>query len=192
MWAMSLIDFNIAGDWRNFAGFTYSSFDLPDVLLPLSQIAVAVAAWLVVTRVFVANYRASGQLPSVNMLVPAIALGVWWLPLTRQEEFFYLLAPLFHSLQYLAFVYKVEDARLRESRSRGTAAAALIVAIVAAGWLAFDFVPGMADSRLDTLAAWRFPFFVVAAYLFINIHHYFIDNVIWRMGDPRVREYLLT
>jgi hypothetical protein len=28
--------------------------------------------------------------------------------------------------------------------------------------------------------------------LFINIHHYFIDNVLWRFRDPEVREYLLA
>jgi hypothetical protein len=27
--------------------------------------------------------------------------------------------------------------------------------------------------------------------LFINIHHYFIDNVIWRFRDPVVRQRLL-
>ena len=40
------------------------------------------------------------------MLVPVIALYVWWMPQTRQYEFYFLLTPLFHSLQYLAFVYK--------------------------------------------------------------------------------------
>jgi hypothetical protein len=191
VWAMSLVDFNIAGDWRNFGGFSYSSFDLPDVLHPISQIVVAGAVWLVCRRILYANYRATGQLPSVNMVVPAIALCVWWLPLTRQEEFFYLLAPLFHSLQYLAFVYKMEDARLRERRHRAIGAAVLVGGVVTAGWLAFDAVPAAADARLGTLAAWQTPFFLAAAYLFINIHHYFIDNVIWRFKDPKVRAYLL-
>jgi hypothetical protein len=35
-------------------------------------------------------------------------------------------------------------------------------------------------------------FFFTAAMLFINIHHYFIDNVIWRFKDPEVRNYLLA
>jgi hypothetical protein len=191
VWAMSLVDFNIAGDWRSFVGFTFSSFDLPDVLHPLSQVVVAGAVWLVVRDVFSANYRATQQRPSLQMLVPAVALVVWWLPLTRQEEFFYLLAPLFHSLQYLAFVYKVEGARLRDARRRSAAAAGLAVGIVIAGWLAFEFLPRSADARFGTPAAWQVPFFFAAAYLFINIHHYFIDNVIWRMKDPRVRASLL-
>ena len=64
---------------------------------------------LVVYKVFYANYRDRGAVPSLNMLVPFIALYVWWMPQTRQYEFYFLLTPLFHSLQYLAFVYKMED-----------------------------------------------------------------------------------
>jgi len=32
---------------------------------------------------------------------------------------------------------------------------------------------------------------MIAAMLFINTHHYFIDNVVWRFKDPQVRAYLL-
>jgi hypothetical protein len=192
IWAMSIVDFNLAGAWRRFGDFSYASFDLPDAAGPLSQIAVAAAVGLVGYKVFYANYRASGQRPSVNMLVPVAALCVWWLPLTRQEEFFYVLAPLFHLLQYLAFVYKVEDTRLRGAPHRYLRGLAVAAGVVLAGWLAFEAVPNAMDARLGTFDAWRVSFFVMAAWLFLNIHHYFIDNVIWRFKDPRVRAYLLA
>jgi len=64
-------------------------------------------------------------------------------------------------------------------------------AALSAGWLAFEFLPGLADARLQTPDALGLPFFLIAATLFINIHHYFIDNVLWRFGDPQVRAYLL-
>ena len=60
-----------------------------------------------------------------------------------------------------------------------------------AGWLVFEFVPDAMDSRLGTFDAWGMSFFITAAMLFINIHHYFIDNVLWRFKDPHVRAYLL-
>ena len=62
---------------------------------------------------------------------------------------------------------------------------------MAGGWLAFEVVPGAIDGRLRTFDAWGVYFFLTAAMLFINIHHYFIDNVVWRFKDPRVRAYLL-
>ena len=39
------------------------------------------------------------------------------------------------------------------------------------------------------LGAW---FFFASAVLFINVHHYFIDNVIWRFSNNRIRQFLLA
>ena len=147
---------------------------------------------LVVWKVFYANYRAHGAVPGLNMLVPFAALYVWWLPVTRQFEFYFLLTPMFHSLQYLAFVYKLEGTRLRGESHRELKATALISGLVLAGWLAFEMVPNTLDNALGTFAAWRMFFFFTAAMLFINVHHYFIDNVLWRFKDPEIRGYLLS
>jgi hypothetical protein len=127
----------------------------------------------------------------VNVVVPFVALYVWWLPQTRQSEFYFLLTPLFHSLQYLAFVYKMEDSRLRRTPHRELRATLLVVGTVVAGWLAFEFLPNTIDTQLGTFNAWHMFFFFTAAMLFINIHHYFLDNVLWRLRDPQVRAYLL-
>src|ERR1043166_2133288 len=96
----------------------YYTFDLPDILVPITTFIVFAGLVLVVYEVFWRNYKERGQAPGVNMVVPFIALYVWWLPITRQYEFYFLLTPFFHSLQYLAFVYKMEDTRIRGSRTR--------------------------------------------------------------------------
>ena len=143
-------------------------------------------------EVFWKNYKERGRTPGVNMVVPLVALYVWWLPITRQYEFYFLLTPLFHSLQYLAFVYKMEDTRLRgldHPEIRGTV---LALGIVVAGWMAFEFLPNEIDPALGTFNSWQMFFFFTAAMLFINIHHYFIDNVLWRFRDPEVQKYLLA
>jgi hypothetical protein len=114
------------------------------------------------------------------------------MPQTRQYEFYFLLTPLFHSLQYLAFVYKMEDTRLKSGPNREVRATALVIGVVLAGWLAFEFVPNTLDNAVGTFTAWKMFFFFTAAMLFINIHHYFIDNVLWRFRDPEVRAYLLS
>ena len=192
IWVMNFVYTNIGGSQNAFSQFRYYSFDLPDVAAPLSQLLVLGGLAAVVYKVFYANYRERGVTPSVNMVVPFIALYVWWLPETRQYEFYFLLTPLFHSLQYLAFVYKMEDTRLRGEPHREIRATALVFGIVLAGWLAFEFVPNTLDNVLGTFAAWHMFFFFTAAMLFINIHHYFIDNVLWRFRDPEIRAYLLS
>ncbi len=191
MWALVFVDNNRSGTWRAHLTFSYSSFDLPDIAAPVAGVVVAAGLGLAAYRVVYANYAATGRLPSVNFLVPMAALYIWWLPFTRQEEFYFFMAPLFHAVQYLPFVYRVEDSRRRAARAGQVALVAVVAAVVAAGWLAFELLPGAADAWLDTSAALGLSFFVIAAMLFINIHHYFIDNVIWRFTDPAVREHLL-
>ena len=191
IWGMSFVYANIGGEFSAFGGFSYSSLDLPDIAGPISLLVVGAGFVLVLYRVFYANYKSIGQRPSLNLLVPFVALYIWWLPLTRQNEFYFIMVPLFHSLQYLAFVYKLEDTRLRGWQHREVRATALVAGVVVLGWMAFEFVPNAIDTRLGTFDAWGTYFFLIAAMLFINIHHYFIDNVIWRFKDPQVRAYLL-
>ena len=192
IWWLNFAYGNVAGVQNNFSQFKYYSFDLPDILVPITQFIVAAGIVLVAYEVFWKNYTEKGRTPAVNMVVPFVALYVWWLPMTRQFEFYFLLTPLFHSLQYLAFVYKMEDTRLRgldHPEIRGTVVA---VGTVLAGWLAFEFLPNEIDTALGTFNAWQMFFFFTAAMLFINIHHYFIDNVLWRFRDPEVQKYLLA
>jgi hypothetical protein len=192
IWVMNFVHSNIGGSQNVFSQFRYYSFDLPDIAGPLSQLLVFGGLALVVYKVFYANYRSTGQMPSANLLAPFVALYIWWLPQTRQYEFYFLLTPLFHSLQYLAFVYKMEDTRLRGTPHREVRGTAIVIGVVLAGWLAFEFVPNSVDNLLGTFNAWQMFFFFTAAMLFINIHHYFIDNVLWRFRDPHVKAYLLS
>jgi hypothetical protein len=86
----------------------------------------------------------------------------------------------------------MEDARLRGRKHREVWATAIVSGAVLSGWLAFEFVPNAVDSYLATWNTWGMFFFFTAASLFINIHHYFIDSVVWRFKDPEVRAYLLN
>jgi hypothetical protein len=191
VWVLTIVDNNIDGVFRQWAGFNYSSFDLPNVAAPLSAAIVAAGAAAIGYLVVARNHRLTGRWPSVNMVVPLLALYVWWLPITRQAEFYLLLTPFFHSLQYLGFVYRVESHRLHAARYRDLRATVIILGAVVAGWVIFELGPAIADERLATVRRWDFFFFVVAATLFVNIHHYFIDNVIWRLSDPVVRAGLI-
>jgi len=192
IWWLNFAQGNVAGAQSNFSQFKYYSFDLPDILVPITSLIVAAGVLLVAYDLFWKNYKERGELPSVNMVVPFLALYVWWLPITRQYEFYFLLTPFFHSLQYLAFVYKMEDTRLRGLKNPEVRGTILAFGIVLAGWLAFEFVPNEIDTALGTFNAWQMFFFFTAAMLFINIHHYFIDNVLWRFRDAEIQKYLLA
>ena len=114
IWWLNFAQGNQAGAQNNFSQFKYDSFDLPDVLVPITALVVAAGFMLVIYEVFWKNFRERGQVPSINMVVPFVALYVWWLPITRQYEFLFPADAVFpFAGQYLAFVYKMEDTRLR-------------------------------------------------------------------------------
>jgi len=175
-----------------FSHYSYYSVDLPDALFPVSAGILAAGFIVVIWSVFYRNYAGNRQLPTINMLVPFVAMYVWWMPFMRQHEFYFFLVPFFHSLQYLAVACKFEHARLRGSVHYEVKATAITMAVVLCGWCSFDLIPSTLDRWLGTFDTWHIFFFFTAAMLFINIHHYFIDNVLWRSRDPMVRRYLLV
>lgn len=64
---------------------------------------------------------------------------------------------------------------------------------VVLGALGFWLVPGMFDfARTGTLSlsVTQTSVALASAWLFINVHHYLIDNVLWRKGNPSVAKHL--
>jgi hypothetical protein len=66
-----------------------------------------------------------------------------------------------------------------------------IIGGAALGYLGFWLIPFMLTALVpydkQVLGSSLF-FFIVL--VFINVHHYFLDNVMWRRGNPEVSKYL--
>jgi H+/Cl- antiporter ClcA len=61
------------------------------------------------------------------------------------------------------------------------------------GFLGFYGLPRSFDSMVPYDKHLLGPsLFLFAFYIFINIHHYFLDNVMWRRGNPDVQQYLFA
>lgn len=193
VWWVHYIHSNSSGTEFDFYGIRYAAFRFPEIVQILAPAVLGLSAVAVIYFVFVKNFKANGQRPGWNFLIPYVAFYVWWSPMTFQSEFYLLATPFFHSLQYLAFVYKTEDGRLsgNPSRSKEIWGTAVIAGLIVAGFLSFELGPNLLDKTLQTEALFKFAFFFVAAQVFINVHHYFIDNALWRFNDPEVKKYLL-
>ncbi len=100
---------------------------------------------------------------------------------------------IFHALQYLSFPLRVElnhfsdthqanDGKRYQRTMHMTIYYALLIGL---GWLAFKEIgdPGTSSNALRVMIAAC----VVSG---INIHHYCIDNVIWKIRKPEVRHAL--
>lgn len=168
--------------------------DLPRPLYWISLVVTWSLAAFFWIGVIVRNLRLNRTLPSLNFIVPWVALFIWHLPPFHHPEYFYIIA-LFHSLQYMPFVFKIEKARLVENpRSVGWPLRLVLIAIftVVTGYLSFHYLPESLDPQLNTKTRFGMEYVLIATLAFINIHHYFIDNVLWRFKDPRVKEWLLA
>lgn len=185
--------------WYNFAhgglnresvfwSLHYATWLLPDWFYLLSFGTFLGLAGAVLYTVVYRNWR-RGHRPHPTMWVPYVAMLVWFAPCFRQPELYFYVVPFFHSLQYLAFVYRVEGAR-QTTNARATG---LVLGLCLTGWLAFEVVPGNLDQSCNAMGTLGFSFCLIAFNLFINIHHYFLDNVLWRVrDDPEVRGALFS
>jgi hypothetical protein len=149
--------------------------------------AGAVFLWLVV-----ASCRRSRRLVPPIVLLPAAAQFIWFVPGAHTATF-YAFVPLFHCLQYLYIAWAMQmglrlgrDDRERSWRSIRTetlrwglrncgGGAALFIALP---WL-FSWI---------ALPAAAVTGIVLAG---VNIHHFFVDGVIWKLRNVSAQSPLM-
>lgn len=133
-----------------------------------------------------------------------LLITVWsWTIFSSIDPLVRYVIPALHSIQYLYFVWlmKKNEARSEEGephfgRPVAVRVGFLALSAIALGWLFFKGAPGFLDgsilSRSHRLGPDAFdamgetPYFA-ALYTIVNIHHYFMDHVIWRRENPETR-----
>lgn len=151
--------------------------------------AISILGVLPLLTILCVRWVKGGKTPGLIALTPMVAIYLWLSPLLR-NEFFVFVIPMFHSLQYLLFSGVYTQGKVRAGGDRwqgyvGWWGGAFILAA-----LAFYFLPTYLDELSLTPAGLPESFFLISFLLFINIHHYFIDNVMWRGGNKEVRAHL--
>jgi hypothetical protein len=151
------------------------------------------------------KWRRERRVPPLGALA-GLLISVWmWTVYTRLDPLLAYWIPALHSLQYLYFVGLLRRNAAREAAGppsfRGSVQRQLMVlalSSVALGWLLLRGLPGWFDSALvlpasDDLRAMSAvgPTPYLAAFTaFVNIHHYFMDAVIWRRQSGEMRHLL--
>jgi hypothetical protein len=171
-------------------GVVYSTLAHPHWLEPATRAAFFGSA-LLLSLMLARKWRREGGLP----LAPLTGLlcSVWlWTVFSGVDPLFMYLIPALHSVQYLYFVWllKGNQARAHEGppefgRPPATVLGAWAAGSVGLGLLLFHLLPSGLDAALVDGRAARFsdlgptPYFA-ALFTFVNLHHYFMDFVIWR------------
>lgn len=195
LWFLSFVRGQLGEGTHTFQGLTYNSLNFPAWTETAAYILLALGIFSALF-VFFKKYQDHKVLPSINMLVPWISIYIWWVPLFYQNEYTNYAVIFFHSLQYLPFIYKIENTRMNHASEHqitdtNTYKTWLVLGLIVAGYCAFELLPNILDVGLNTYAAYQCWFFFVCGHVFINVHHYFIDHVIWRFKEPEVRDLLL-
>ena len=206
VWVASWLYFNHLASKATLWGIDYYAFKLPGWLV-IGAVAVAAGSSVVTARMFFSVWRAKGSLPTNGIIAYCVSLYVW-LAFVTINPLFLVLAPALHSLQYLGVVWRFETnfarEKSREARDKAITAPLrsagnpvgvhLFLFILAAGALGF-FGFWMGPLLLTMVlkapqAALGTGVFLFSAWVFINIHHYFMDNVMWRRDNPDSKKYL--
>ena len=183
-------------------GVVYASLPHPPGLELACQLVFLSSAVLVIA-VFANKWRTERRLPPLAPL-GGLLITVWlWTVYSGLDPLMLYVIPALHSVQYLYFVglLKRNEAKASEGppsfgRPSGLRLATLAASALALGWLLFHGAPEFLDGSLllrnpsaaeSSLGPTRY---FAAIFAFVNIHHYFMDWVIWRRENAATRHLL--
>lgn len=188
--------------WANSYAETQKLWQLEYFLVPvpapLLYIATSAAAvtTLATLAMFARRYVAEpASLPCIGVFIYLLTLYYW--PIAVYNPVALIFVPTFHSLQYLYVVWRFETNRAEILASEGEGKPntmpivrfALLAVVL--GGLGFWLLPSFLDHHVIYDTAKFGPYaFLFMFWVFINIHHYVIDNVIWRRENPETARFL--
>lgn len=196
VWFLSWLLANETAYKADYWGIAYYSFATPAPILTALELVAGLGS-LAVVAMLARKWRATKRPPPVNGLVAyTVALYLW---LLYRDPVLTLVFPALHSIQYMVVVWRYE-LNLQQARSADAVSPATALTLRMAlfyglamglGYLGFWYGPealGRAfPGMLDGVGSGAF---LLAAWVFINVHHYFLDSVIWRKGNPETGRYL--
>ena len=157
---------------------------------------------IVLLAVLIRKWRREHRVPPLAPLT-GLLVSIWaWSVYSSADPLLVYAIPALHSLQYLYFVWLLSTNKARaaaQASAFGPPAYQRVLLVVAGalalGWFLFHGLPELVDgARLSAHRRAREPLgdlgatpYFAALFAFVNIHHYFMDNVIWRRENPDMR-----
>ena len=205
VWIYSWLQLNKTLHEEKLYGVAFFTFDLPPMLLTIGAFAAGLTTAAVVVA-FAVRILVRKQAVSWNGVVGYVCALYLWQLAFRYDLIFAIFIPAFHSLQYLLFTWRYQLNKAASEAGPGPAVPTVTLSRPALvrfakfvgwglvlGWVGFTGLPLLFHASLSPDPALFGPaVFVFIVVMWINIHHYFIDNVIWRRDNEDVRKYLFA
>ncbi len=201
------LTFWLAINWlvteRNFWGIKHYMLNVPSAIMVFSLCLSAVTSGLMLVML-ARKWRASGDLPFNGVLAYLTTLYIWLFLLT--DPIVALIIPACHSIQYLAVVWRYQlnyerhrteqarDLMIRKKLYSSSTIFRFSIFVISGAilgylgfWAAPEFIEGHVSYDPGIFGA---ALFLFSFWLFINVHHFFLDNVMWRRGNQDTSRYL--
>ena len=191
-WWVNWLSNNSSAGSYEFYGLHVFRLNLPYAWYQVAEF-ITFLLFVAMLAIFIFKYFKQGVWPSWNFLIPMVALLIWHIPLFQDPQYLVIIG-FFHALQYFPFVAKVELTRFQQRSTSNMfhKFVILIVILAAIQFLVMSWIPMALDFWLNTEEILNINVFMIVFVTFINIHHYFIDNVLWRFQNKEVRELLFN
>ncbi|AZO75362.1 MAG: hypothetical protein E5V92_32675 [Mesorhizobium sp.] len=204
VWILAWLQTNTAVTQGKYYGLEYYTFAAPSWISNIALLA-AVASTAVTVLMLINRWRKNGRALPYNGIVAYVASLYLWILIARINPLWLLVVPALHSLQYLAVVWRYQTNVERDGQDAGKDPQPKILSFLGYRLRVLGFIVG--GGALGYLGFWLIPFVLTAlipydrqvlgsslfffiVLIFINVHHYFLDNVMWRRGNPEVSKYL--
>lgn len=195
LWFTSMSSFNIGENTAlAYWGIPYASLNLSKYWL-YAGYGITAGSLLVLSGLLLRRMWIQKQIPPINSIIGFLSIYAWFLPVLSNAAFFVMI-PFFHAIQYFTFVgaFKTNETKsIKPSSERKKQLASYFLFSILLGVLFFEIMPRILDVGVN----YNHSLFGDGLFLFcfsvaINIHHYFIDNVIWRHDNSAIKEHLFA
>jgi len=168
----------------------YPSLNIPPLLAQLPWVLMYASASVIVLAGVWRIANRKGFYPLI-VLLPLITQWTWFVIGWRCASFYYFV-PMFHSLQYLLIAWAMQ---LGERKGELTKLLPRFTLKETFWWSAVNIVGGyMLFEGFPKLASWTGVPLPLATGIIISgvqIHHFIVDGVIWKLRNPRVSAALM-
>lgn len=197
LWAVNLFSSYRFLSFLNSRSFAYTPVEYPELLSPVANIVFVSSFLALIFWVVVPKFKEQRRWPPLLAALPIVSIWLWLQPMFQPYGYQAWVVPVAHGAQYLWFSLRVENnnfsGRLDQTDHRWASSNTVYLICVGAacvllGYLTFQYFPLMLDR---TLIGPRLGinFFMIAGFIFISVHHYIVDSVVWK-HDSRVRKML--
>lgn len=209
-WIATWVYFNQAVSASQYWGLKTYTFALPAALNYATAVLAALSSAVLIASLLKKTLKVSPRSVPWNGITAYLASVYLWMMFVRVDPVMIFIVPALHSLQYLYIVFRYQSNWERSKQDAAqiperlfdfvplpTTASKRLVIFTLLGFLlgfaGFWAIPVVLDQIVPyDHTVFGNTLFIFVFWIFINVHHYFLDNATWQRQNPDVAAHLFS